>query len=210
MALNPKKRTKSPRLKRAKQEIRNNLGSGTIANFNMDTWEYEDVEFDSLEAIFKDIKKRIHFGVDWATKYVFNVLEYVIEDWYNDYTPEKYVRTETLYNASDMYVSGYGGHVFISNYLSYTYPPSQPPSHSGSEVLEYAETGLHGATYPKQGDKGVGIWGELIYYLMNDEVSDTNASVYGSLTDIGDSEMIYLAFDAGIAAGARAAFGKKK
>lgn len=208
--LNPKKRTKAPRLKQATGIIENSItGDGVASTFNLETWDYDVEEFDSLEAIFKDMKKRIHFGVDWASKYAYEALGVALERWYNDYEPVKYVRSETLYNAGEVWVSGYGGHVSIN--LSSHYDMEQ--------VLENAEQGIHGSTFyisgndvvdwRRAGDKGIGIWGELIYFLMTTEWSDSNSSTYASMGSIDNAPMLDLAFDAGVFAKGKAPFGRK-
>lgn len=207
--LNPKKRTKAPRLREATKYIENNIGYGTIASFDLDSFDYVDEEYDSLEEIFKDMKKRIHYGVEWATKYVYEALGVAVENWYNDYEPVMYVRTETLYDSPDMYVSGYGGHVYINI-----------TGNKMEQILENAEYGTHGTTliisgnevedWRRVGDKGIGIWGELIKFLIDGEWSNTNSSGYGELPFIETSQMINFAFEAGIFAKGKAPFGNKK
>lgn len=208
--LNPKKRTKNPRLRDATDIIERSMnGSGIASTFNVDIWDYDIEEFDSLEAIFKDMKKRIHFGVDWASRYAYEALGVAIENWYNDYEPTKYVRSETLYNAPEVWVSGYGGHVSIN--LSSHYDMEQ--------ILENAEQGIHGSTFyisgndvvdwRRAGDKGIGIWGELIYFLMTTEWSDSNSSTYASMGNIDNAPMLNYAFDAGVFANGKALFGRK-
>ena len=201
--LNPKKRTKAPRLKQATGIIENSItGNGVASTFNLETWDYDVEEFDSLEAIFKDMKKRIHFGVDWASKYAYEALGVALERWYNGYEPVKYVRSETLYNAGEVWVSGYGGHVYIS----------MDSGHSNmNQIVEEAERGIHGTTegWQRHGVNEIGIWGELIYFLITTEWSNTNSSTYASMGSIDGAPMLDLAFDAGVFAKGKASFGRE-
>ena len=202
---NPKKRTKRPKLAAATKEIERSL-MGTVATFNLDTFDYENEEFSDLDLLFKDMKKRIEYGVDWASKYVYLALGVAVENWYNDYSPRVYQRTETLYNTPNYYVSGYGGHIFMdmNGELQYV-------------IMDNAEGGLHGHVqiigndirdWRMGGDKGIGIWRELLYFLEHGEWNETNSSQYANVDFIDVSQMINFAFDAGVAVKGKAAFGK--
>lgn len=208
-SLNPKKRTKIRRLNNAKQYIENNLYSDTISSFDIDTFEDEVIQFDSLDDIFKDLKKRIHYGIDWAARYCYEALSVAVENWYNDYTPVKYTRSETLYEAPNVWVSGYGGHVSFGDYPNMTIGGKQPSM--GSTVLFFAEQGIHGtdSEWQQFGEKEIGIWGEFIDYLKNGTWSYSTGGGQALTAELDDAEMINFAFNAGIFSGGKAPFGRK-
>ena len=213
---NRKRHAKNSKLVRAKDNIDRALAKmqlhGGVSQvydiLNRDSFDAisKDKTFDSIEEVIKDIKERMHFGVYWSTQIIFTVAEVATENWYRDYHPEKYRRTDLLYDNlvvwnSGSYVSGYHGQVSVNpEYLSYVYPNSD---NTGRMVLQYAEQGLHGVDYSRQGKEGVGIWGELINFLINDSWGEANLTGIGNMTDAkyGDSLLIDSAFEAGMYVG---------
>lgn len=208
MAKNPKKRTKIRRLNSAIKDVQSNQGE--IASFfDLDTFDYIVGEFSSLDDIFKDIKKRIHYGVDWAARYCYEALSVAVEHWYNDYSPVKYTRTETLYEAPNVWVSGYGGHVSFGDYPNMMIGGKKPSE--GMAILYYAEQGIHGVDPDWQdfGEKEIGIWGEFIDYLENGTWSYLKGGGQAMSPELDEAPMVYLAFNAGIFTGGKAPFGRK-
>ena len=196
-------------LKDAKQLINRKfsemqLNGGVEQVTDLFTGDSSNRTFNSIDEIINDIKKRVECGVQWATRIVFLVADVAVENWYNDYDPEKYKRTDVLYDNyvvwnSGSYASAYHGQVEVNpNYLSFTYPQSQFDSfaHTGSLVLAAAEHGHHGAEYPRDGKTGVGIWSELIGFIYNNDWgSGISADING---EFGDSQIVDAAFEVGV------------
>lgn len=217
------KQTKNPRLNKAINEIQKNSNGNVISLFNLLTMEDEIEEYDSLDGIFKDIKERVHYGVDWASRYCYEVLGVAVEHWYNDaYDPGDppkipprplvYIRSETLYNAPSVWVSGYGGHISFGDYPSMTiWNGDRDIPNSGEDILFFAEQGIHGATdgWQISGEKEIGIWGEFIDYLENGTWSYTTGGGQIMSSELDEAPMVDLAFHAGISVKAYASFGRK-
>lgn len=118
-----------------------------------------------------------------------------------------YQRRDILYDNyvvwnSGTYASAYNGYVTVNpQYLSFTYPldPGDTYRHTGRDVLKFAELGIHCAEPPqKDGEKKLGIWKELIGYVLNDAWGTSGSGNADGKYQYGDSPILDAAFDAGV------------
>ena len=120
-----------------------------------------------------------------------------------------YQRRDILYDNyvvwnSGTYASAYNGYVTVNpQYLSFTYPldPGDTYRHTGRDVLKFAELGIHCAEPPqKQGEKKLGIWKELIAYVLNDTwgTSANGSDAGNGKYQYGTSPILDSAFEAGV------------
>lgn len=183
------------------------MNGGVEQVFDLSSFDSEDRVYDNLDDIFNDIKKRIECGISWATRITYEIANVAVENWYNDYTPTSYERRDILYDNyvvwnSGTYASAYEGHVEVNpQYLSFTYPldPGDTYRHSGADVLKFAELGIHCAEPPqKDGEKKLGIWKELIGYVLNDAWGTSGSGNADGKYQYGDSPILDAAFDAGV------------
>lgn len=183
------------------------MNGGVEQVFDLSSFDSEDRVYDNLDDIFNDIKKRIECGISWATRITYEIANVAVENWYNDYTPTSYERRDILYDNyvvwnSGTYASAYEGHVEVNpQYLSFTYPldPGDTYRHSGADVLKFAELGIHCAESPqKDGEKKLGIWKELIGYVLNDAWGASGSGNADGKHQYGDSPILDAAFDAGV------------
>ena len=194
--LNPKKHGRRSEIRNANKWIDEQLGS----------LDRDEVRVDSIDDLISRIESDIKSGVAWATDFTFTALRVSIENWYNDYEPTMYIRTEMFYNSPYMEVHEKNGVIGID--LNLIHSPA---------MLAYAEEGIHGSTLiidkkngsvfdmRRAGDNMLGVWGELIYFLQTGTWNTSNSSAYGSMTagSYGDLPMIDEAFEAGMLAGKR-------
>lgn len=183
------------------------MNGGVEQVFDLSSFDSEDRVYDNLDDIFNDIKKRIECGISWATRITYEIANVAVENWYNDYTPTSYERRDILYDNyvvwnSGTYASAHEGHVEVNpQYLSFTYPldPGDTYRHSGADVLKFAELGIHCAEPPqKDGEKKLGIWKELIGYVLNDAWGTSGSGNADGKHQYGDSPILDAAFDAGV------------
>lgn len=213
--LNSRKHTFEPMLSYAQGEILKNVGEGLFTTFNVDTWEDEVKEFSDLKHLINDMKRRTQNGVDWVSRYIAVSLGTAIENWYNDYEPEQYVRTETLFNSVTVWRDNYNyeAHVSLGDYPNTVIPPNcrDGQANMGSAILKEAEMGLHGAS-PKigyqVGDTQIGIWGELISFLETGYWGSTTGGAGVSQSTLLNSSALDAAFVAGVRSGGIAPYGR--
>ena len=224
--LNSRKHTFEPMLSYAQGEILKNVGEGLFTTFNVDTWKDEVKEFSDLKHLINDMKRRTQNGVDWVSRYIAVSLGTAIENWYNDYEPAQYVRTETLFNSVTVWRDNYNyeGHVSLGDYPSSMQPSNSKHGYSnaGSKILELAEQGLHGATDPmvnrqtgavfsighQVGGTQIGIWGELIGFLETGYWGSTSGGTGVSQSTLLNSSALDAAFVAGVRSGGIAPYGR--
>lgn len=223
---NPHKQTFNPMLSYAQSQILENVGEGLFTTFNVDTWKDEVKEFSNLKYLINDMKRRTQYGIDWVSRYIAVSLGTAIENWYNDYEPVKYVRTETLFNSVTVWRDNYyyEGHVSLGDYPSSMQPSNSELGYSnaGSKILELAEQGLHGATGKiinpqtgktltigcQVGGTQIGIWGELIGFLETGYWGSTSGGTGVSQSTLLNSSALDAAFVAGVRSGGKASYGR--
>lgn len=212
---NPKKNTFKPMLTDAQKEVLKNAGSGLLTTFNPDTWKDEVKEFSNIKYLINDMKRRTQNGVDWVGRYIAISLGVAIEDWYNDYTPRKYVRTETLFNSVTIWRDNYNyeAHVSLGDYPNTLIPPycEDGIANMGSAILKTAEEGLHGDSPGighQVGNIRIGIWGELISFLETGYWGATSGGTGASQSTLLNSSALDTAFIAGVRSGGIAPYGR--
>lgn len=194
--LNPKKHGRRSELRDANTWIDGQLGS----------LDKDEVHVNSIDDLIRRIESDIKSGVAWATDFTFTALRVSIENWYNDYEPTMYIRTEMFYESPYVEVHNNSGEVGIN--LNCIHCP---------EMLANAEEGIHGSTLiidkqtgaafdmRRAGDHMLGVWGELIYFLQTGTWNTSNSSAYGDMAfgTYGDLPKVDEAFEAGMLAGKR-------
>lgn len=214
---NPKKNTFKPMLTYAQSEILKNVGEGLFTTFNTDTWENEVKEFTDIRDLIHDMKKRTQYGVDWVGRFIAVSLGVAIENWYNDYTPLEYKRTETLFDSVTVWRDNYNyeSHVSLGNYPNSLIPANASGGavpNMGYEILENAEMGLHGASPSpiglREGETQIGIWGELISFLETGYWGATSGGTGVTQSSLSNSSALDAAFVAGVRAKGKAAYGR--
>lgn len=180
------------------------MNGGVERVTDLSTFSSDDRVYTDLDQIIKDIKKGVECGIWWATRIAFEITNVAVENWYNDYTPKEYYRTDTLYNNyvvwdSGSYASGNHGQIAVNKqYLSYVYPMKKGDKypHSGRDVLDKAEFGVHGARFSQPGNEYLGIWRELISFINDNQWGATaDKTVNGTY---GESQILDAAFDVGV------------
>ena len=182
--LNPKKHGRQSELRNANTWIDGQLGS----------LDKDEVRVNGIDDLIRRIESDIKSGVAWATDFTFTALRVSIENWYNDYEPTMYIRTEMFYESPYVEVHNNSGEVGIN--LNCIHCP---------EMLANAEEGIHGSTMGRAGDHMLGVWGELIYFLQTGTWNTSNSSAYGDMAfgSYGDLPKVDEAFEAGMLAGNR-------
>lgn len=98
------------------------------------------------------------------------IIDEFIQDWYDDYTPKIYQRTNQFLNScttSQVVQSGNSFKVIIFiDYNSMNHNLSDGITEFN--IIENAEKGIHGVKYGRSGDTGIGFWEDSIDTIENE------------------------------------------
>ena len=107
-----------------------------------------------------------------AEEYVYSLIDLYLQNFYKDYNPVKYRRTDQLLHSlvkSDIRKSGNGWEAYVYfDFTSLKYETGKKPS--GEQVISAAAKGEHGAEglHTEQGKYGIDVWNEPVE-IINSE-----------------------------------------
>lgn len=123
--------------------------------------------FHSIEELKQYILSRSQNALQKATEQVYQIINRFVKEFYAEYSPSMYDRTYQLYQSlvkTDVEVSGNGCTAYVYfDFSSLVYMTGSQPS--GSQVMNAAAYGGHGAEGLHVIAGGTGIWSEPMQIL---------------------------------------------
>lgn len=128
--------------------------------------------FHSIEELKQYILSRSQNALQKATEQVYQIINRFVKEFYAEYSPSMYDRTYQLYQSlvkTDVEVSGNGCTAYVYfDFSSLVYMTGSQPS--GSQVMNAAAYGGHGAEGLHVIAGGTGIWSEPMQILNTEAI----------------------------------------
>ncbi len=128
--------------------------------------------FHSVEELKQYILSRSQNALQKATEQVYQIINRFVKEFYAEYSPSMYDRTYQLYQSlvkTDVEVSGNGCTAYVYfDFSSLVYMTGSRPS--GSQVMNAAAYGGHGAEGLHVIAGGTGIWSEPMQILSTEAI----------------------------------------
>lgn len=128
--------------------------------------------FHSVEELKQYILSRSQNALQKATEQVYQIINRFVKEFYAEYSPSMYDRTYQLYQSlvkTDVEVSGNGCTAYVYfDFSSLVYMTGSQPS--GSQVMNAAAYGGHGAEGLHVIAGGTGIWSEPMQILSTEAI----------------------------------------
>lgn len=128
--------------------------------------------FHSIEELKQYILSRSQNALQKATEQVYQIINRFVKEFYAEYSPSMYDRTYQLYQSlvkTDVEVSGNGCTAYVYfDFSSLVYMTGSQPS--GSQVMNAAAYGGHGAEGLHVIAGGTGIWSEPMQILSTEAI----------------------------------------
>lgn len=128
--------------------------------------------FHSIEELKQYILSRSQNALQKATEQVYQIINRFVKEFYAEYSPSMYDRTYQLYQSlvkTDVEVSGNGCTAYVYfDFSSLVYMTGSKPS--GSQVMNAAAYGGHGAEGLHVIAGGTGIWSEPMQILSTEAI----------------------------------------
>lgn len=101
-----------------------------------------------------------------------DVITEFLQNWYDDYTPTSYKRTEQLLNScTTSQVFQAGNNFAVQVYINYNAMHHNLANDiTELDIVQNAERGIHGVKYGRLGNAGVGFWKESIDEIKNNKI----------------------------------------
>lgn len=128
--------------------------------------------FHSIEELKQYILSHSQNALQKATEQVYQIINRFVKEFYAEYSPSMYDRTYQLYQSlvkTDVEVSGNGCTAYVYfDFSSLVYMTGSQPS--GSQVMNAAAYGGHGAEGLHVIAGGTGIWSEPMQILSTEAI----------------------------------------
>lgn len=128
--------------------------------------------FHSIEELKQYILSRSQNALQKVTEQVYQIINRFVKEFYAEYSPSMYDRTYQLYQSlvkTDVEVSGNGCTAYVYfDFSSLVYMTGSRPS--GSQVMNAAAYGGHGAEGLHVIAGGTGIWSEPMQILSTEAI----------------------------------------
>lgn len=128
--------------------------------------------FHSIEELKQYILSRSQNALQKATEQVYQIINRFVKEFYAEYSPSMYDRTYQLYQSlvkTDVEVSGNGCTAYVYfDFSSLVYMTGSQPS--GSQVMNAAAYGGHGAEGLHVIAGSTGIWSEPMQILSTEAI----------------------------------------
>lgn len=128
--------------------------------------------FHSIEELKQYILSHSQNALQKATEQVYQIINRFVKEFYAEYSPSMYDRTYQLYQSlvkTDVEVSGNGCTAYVYfDFSSLVYMTGSRPS--GSQVMNAAAYGGHGAEGLHVIAGGTGIWSEPMQILSTEAI----------------------------------------